>query len=64
MFRLRLHPTPLGLAAGLIVIVFWALLMTWFLIGLIGWPPEKTARQPGVDPELTRVTFSDRERLT
>ncbi|MGZ6143689.1 MAG: hypothetical protein ACXWLM_10130 [Myxococcales bacterium] len=55
LFRLRLHPTPLGLAAGFVVIALWALLWAWFLIGLVRGAPEKQARQPGELPELARV---------
>ena len=34
MFRLRLHPSPLGLALGIAVIAFWAVLWLSILVQL------------------------------
>jgi len=34
MFRLRLHPSPLGLLSGVAVIVFWALLWVSVVVQL------------------------------
>jgi len=53
MFRLRLHPTPAGLALGLLAVALWALMWIWFLIQ-VARGPESAARQPGATPELTR----------
>ena len=55
LFRLRLHPTPLGFAAGLVVIALWALIWAWFLFGVSRGAAEKQARQPGAFPELARA---------
>ena len=54
MFRLRLHPTPSGLALGLAVIALWALLWVWFLAQLAGGTRTAAATSPAGLPELTR----------
>jgi len=53
MFRLRLHPTPSGLVAGIAVIALWALLWLWFIAQLVQAPQSVTSRT--FAPGLTRV---------
>ena len=52
MFRLRLHPSPLGLLVGLAVIAFWALLWMSIVVQL---------HQPAADeagPETVRAVVA------
>jgi hypothetical protein len=53
MFRFRLHPTPAGLAFGVLGIALWALMWLWFLTQ-VARGPQNAARQPGPGPELAR----------
>lgn len=52
MFRLRLHPTPAGLALGVLLIALWALLLCWFL-AQVARGPQVEARRRGPSPQLT-----------
>ena len=52
-----IRPTRFSLALGVAVIAFWALLWSWFLLGVVR-SPEKRARQPGEIPELARMETS------
>jgi hypothetical protein len=54
MFRLRLHPTPSGLAIGIAVIALWALLWLWVIAELANNGSRASARWAGTsEPELT-----------
>ncbi len=64
MFSLRLHPTRLGLAAGLVVVALWALLWAWFLLGVARGAPEKQARRAGEVPELASSIAAASGRLS
>ena len=44
-----MNPTRSGLLGGLIVIALWALLWTWFLIGVTVAAAERQARHPRVE---------------
>jgi len=62
MFRLCLHPTRLGFAAGLVVIALWAALWIWFLAALAG--PRSDTRPPGEIPGQARVHAGRGSRTT
>ena len=53
MFRLSLHPSPVGLVFGVLVIAFWALLWGLVLAQLVQGPANET-RQPRLVPGLAR----------
>jgi hypothetical protein len=53
MFRSRLHPTPTGLALGLLVIALWAVMWIWFL-AQVAVGPQNALRQQGPRPELAQ----------
>ena len=61
MFRLRLHPTPAGLALGVFLIAFWALLWFWFLAQVVR-GPEDGVRRRGPSPELTQFRAGEARR--
>ena len=53
-----MYSTRSGLLGGIAVIVLWALLWTWFLIGVTAAAAEKRARQAPEFPGLARfATF-------
>jgi hypothetical protein len=55
MFRTNLHPSPLGLALGVILVALWA--GVW--IGLLaGFGPQTQTRRPGQQPEAARLANS------
>ncbi len=55
MFRFPLRPSPFGLALGVLVVAFWALL--WMAVLAVTLPrPQTTARQAGHMPALARVS--------
>jgi hypothetical protein len=54
MFSSRLHPTPTGLALGVLSIALWAAMWIWFL-AQVATVPQNALRQQGPKPELAQT---------
>jgi hypothetical protein len=53
MFRLPLHPSPVGLVFGVLVVAFWALLWGLALAQLV-YGPASERRPPRLAPGVAR----------